>query len=134
MPKTNRIGNTKRYVRNNVQKLPSIAKGATTRAIKKGFNSVVDEEQFSGDFLKNSVIKMGETLGLPQEMWNKINAMDSSKLEKYYRTNKFSFELYFSYGSAELMDEELGYFEFDESKLQDVQEFINQYERLFGTL
>lgn len=127
-----RVGQTDRYTRQNRSKLPSIVKGATTRALNKGFDSVVTVAPNNGSQLKEQMFLMADLVGVPDDLMDKLEQMDETNLSKMAQVNKYAFEMFFDYGTGSF--NEGGYWEFDDEKLDDVEQFITQYERLFGQL
>lgn len=125
-----RIEGTNRYSTTNYGKLKSIAKGQVTKAINKG--NFLNRTDANGVQLKQSVMDMADRIQPSQYLYNKLMAMDPENLAIMYSNAKFTFNEYFSYENAYY---EEGYgFIFEDEKFEEVERFIDNYERYFGSL
>lgn len=107
------------------------AKAATTKAINRGllpdeyFTPTTEQAAF-----KKGVIAMGDRMGTEAQA-AKIRNMDANKLDALYKSNKFVFDVYFSYESVTASN---GSVSRSEVNIKNTAFLIEQYERAFGAL
>lgn len=106
------------------------ARGQVTRGQTKGAFAPSPHHK-GGDALKTGVMKMGERLNLDPERLEKLKGMEPEKLQTLYDTSDLLFDVFFSY---EGLHDTGDYFTVDTKKLDDVDFFVEQYERAFGAL
>lgn len=113
----------------NVKQARSAAKGKTTRLAKKGlFTRGYSEEE--GAALKKGLEGMARRSNVDEETFQRVMNMDEKALSALYKNNDIIFEVMFSYSGIET-DPETGAYVTDESKIQEFQFLIEQYNKLF---
>ena len=113
----------------NVKQARSAAKGKTTKLAKKGlFTRGYSEEE--GAALKKGLEGMARRSNVDEETFQRVMSMDEKALSALYKNNDIIFEVMFSYSGIET-DPETGAYVTDESKIQEFQFLIEQYNKLF---
>lgn len=129
-----------RYALVNPKVAWSSAKGLVTRSINRGPSRAararrrarLESRAETAGTLKEGVVQMAERIGVGEEQMEKLERMDENKLMELYDSNRLIFDVYFSYHG---IDYEYGYgYIVDEDRIDEVDMFIEQYERLFGEL
>ena len=106
------------------------ARGQVTRGKTKGAFAPSPHHK-GGDALKTGVMRMGERLNLDPERLEKLSKMEPERLQSLYDQSDLLFDVFFSY---EGIHDSGDYFSIDPQKLDDVDFFIEQYERAYGAL
>lgn len=102
------------------------SKATLTRLINQGRRSAGIPMATDGGKLKNSVLAMADTMGVTDEEYQRLLAMDEDTLARLYEDNRLTFEVYFNY---EGISDSGGFHQVGEQKQADLDFFFSQYER-----
>lgn len=123
---------SKRSVLLNPSTAKKIARQRQTRLIES--DAVIESGVKSrGEALKEGIKGMLDRAIIPEEIADKIKAMDAAKLDALYQQNDLIFEVYFDYGGIE-KDEDGTYRVDRQKKIRDAQFLVSQYEKTFGKI
>ena len=105
------------------------AAGENTK-IMRGIRHMYSGTSTDGGKLKEGMIGMLDRIGATTEEYNAIMGMDEELLAKMYDSNDITFEVFFNYEGITKMN---GTYFVSEEKRQDVQWFIDQYNKVAST-
>lgn len=128
------MGGKTRYALSNLDIARRTAKAKTTVMKRESFRTQrrLEDSYGKGGSLHEGMISMAMMVQPSDEIRDKIEAMDPDKLAAMYAGNNTLFEVFFNYESINYVS---GYgYVVDESKQEDLELFVNQYERLFGRI
>lgn len=86
-----------------------------------------------GEALQAGIEGMLDRAIIPEDIAEKIKAMDPAKLDALYQQNDLIFEVYFDYGGIE-KGEDGSYTVDRQKKIRDAQFLVSQYEKTFGKI
>lgn len=104
------------------------AAGENTK-IMKGIRQMASGAKTDGKALKDSLIAMGDRVGVSDEQYQRLASMDEEVLARMYDSNDMTFEVFFNYeGMIKSGDKYIG----TDEKRKDVDWFIEQYDKVSG--
>ena len=104
------------------------AAGENTK-IMKGIRQMASGAKTDGKALKDSLIAMGDRVGVTDEQYQRLASMDEEVLARMYDSNDMTFEVFFNYeGMIKSGDKYIG----TDEKRKDVDWFIEQYDKVSG--
>lgn len=80
----------------------------------------------NGADIKSSMIKMVERAGAPAKYMAAVSRMDESVLAKMYRASSLAFDVFYNYEDIDRKD---GYYVASDTKSEDFEWFIEEYNR-----
>lgn len=104
------------------------AQGENTKIIR-GIRQMYSDAKTDGEALHDSILGMADRVGVTTEQYNKLASMDPDILAQMYNANDLTFEVFFNYEGINKVN---GTYIVSDEKRQDVEWFINEYERIAG--
>ena len=104
------------------------AQGENTTIIR-GIRQMYSDAKTDGQALHDSILGMADRVGVTTEQYNKLANMDADILAQMYNANDLTFEVFFNYEGINKVN---GTYIVSDEKRQDVDWFINEYERIAG--
>ena len=104
------------------------AQGENTKIIR-GIRQMYSDAKTDGEALRDSILAMADRVGVTSEQYAKLSNMDPELLAQMYNSNDLTFEVFFNYEGINKVN---GTYIVSDEKRQDVDWFINEYERVAG--
>lgn len=130
--RTVKVGGQTRFTLQNPAQARLAARGITTRLVRSGAGLEASGDYLMGEQIKRSMLAMAARASLPDEQVARLEAMDPAKIDWMYHNNRLLFERFFDYSGINF-DAGRGYTVAEDSKIDEVEEMLNAYDRLFGS-